>query len=80
MDNTNSLCELGWNKARGWFRGALTTQEFDAVPNSVITTAVTNEQLKVYYRGKDLEGKPRLWVAWVTKGEETWSRRAILTF
>lgn len=72
---------MAWNRQKGWFRGSLTSQEFKASPKSVITTAVTQEQLKVYYRGDDDDdGNPRLWVTWVTKGETTWSRRPIMTF
>jgi Fungal fucose-specific lectin len=81
IDKVNRLCELGWNNAESWFKGSLNSQEYKAAPNSVITTTVTKEQLKVYYRSDDNDdGKPRLFVAWVTRGEETWSRRPIMTF
>ena len=81
IDKGNRVCELCWNAEKSWFKGSLNAQEYKASPNSVITTAVTKEQLKVYYRGDDDDdGKSRLWVAWVTRGEVTWSRRPIMTF
>ena len=81
LTKRNFLAELCWNEHDGWFKGSLNTQEYEASQSAVITTAVTKEQLKVYYRGSDDDnGKPRLWVAWVTKGETTWSRRSIMTF
>ena len=81
IDKGNRLSELCWNVEKQWFKGSLNTQEFKASPNAVITTAVTKEHLKVYYRGEDDDdGRPRLWVTWVTKGETTWSRRTIAVF
>lgn len=72
---------MGWNAEQRWFNGTLTDQEFKAQPGSVVTAAVTKEQLKVYYRGEDHDdGRARLWVTWVTKGETTWSRREIMRF
>ncbi|KAF2723796.1 hypothetical protein K431DRAFT_282489 [Polychaeton citri CBS 116435] len=80
LNDDNELCELGWSGEEGWFKGALTTQEFEAAPNSVITAVVEKEQLKVYYRGKEKGGMSRLWVAWVTLGEASWTRRPIMSF
>lgn len=80
LDEGNMLIELGWNSARGWFKGALTTAEFEAIPGSVITTAVTKEQLKVYYRGKDKSGQARLFVAYVAINQSGWLRRPIMGF
>jgi hypothetical protein len=72
---------LAWNKAKGWFKGALTTSEYEATPGSVITTAVTKEQLKVYYRGKDQDtGNARLWVAYVAINQTGWLRRPVVSF
>jgi hypothetical protein len=50
------------------------------MPGSVITTAVTKEQLKVYYRGKDKSGQARLFVAYVALNQEGWLRRPIMSF
>ncbi len=80
LDDDNSLVELGWNQARGWFKGALTNAEFEATAGSVITTAVTKEQLKVYYRGKDKSGQARLWVAYVAINQTGWLRRPVMSF
>lgn len=81
LDAKNRLSEMCWNAENGWFRGSLNSQEYLAASNSVLTTAVTKEQLKVYYRGMDDDdGNARLFVAWVTRGEQTWSRRAVMTF
>jgi hypothetical protein len=74
--------ELGWNAAEGWFKGSLTTSEYEATPKSIITSVVTKEQLKVYYRGTNADGTggARLWVTYVARDQEAWMRRPIIEF
>jgi hypothetical protein len=66
LDEGNLLVELGWNGQQKLFKGASTAQEYEAAPGSVITFAVTKDQLKVCHWGKGKGNGPRLWVAWVT--------------
>lgn len=81
LDDDNSLVEIGWSAEKGgWFRGSLTDKEFEAVPGSVITTAFTKDELKVYYRGKDKGGKTRLFVAWSPINGGKWDNRPIASF
>lgn len=80
IDDNNTFVELGWTTGSGgWFIGDLTGKELEAVPGSVITTASTKDELKVYYRGKDKGGK-RLFVAWAPKNGGKWDYRPIANF
>lgn len=81
LDNDNTLVEIGWaTDSNGWFRGILTDKELEAVPSSVITTAITKDELKVYYRGKDKGGQTRLFVAWSPINGGKWDYRSIASF
>lgn len=81
LDGNSTLVELGWSvDGGGWFIGSLTSKELEAVPGSVITTAITKEELKVYYRGKDKGNKTRLFVAWAPIKGGKWDNRPIANF
>lgn len=81
LDANNTFVELGWaTGSGGWFTGDLTSKELEAIPGSVITTAMTKDELKVYYRGKDKDKKTRLFVAWAPKNGGRWDYRPIASF
>lgn len=69
----------GFNENK-WYRGALNTLKLKATADSLLTAAVDDHFMKVFYVRDDGDG-PELWVAWVVTGEEAWSTRGpVATF
>ena len=81
MNEKGSLQEAAWtqdNNEGRWYPGTLSNAGdggFKVEPGSVLTAAVFEHYLRVYYQAK--EGR-NLSVAWVVKGEESWAPRKVV--
>ncbi|KAH0558897.1 hypothetical protein GP486_004476 [Trichoglossum hirsutum] len=78
IDNKNKLREACWTNNQHnnrWYNGALNSLEIDVAPGSLLTAAVSDRWMKVYYQGA---GGNELWVAWVATGDEAWSKRKVV--
>lgn len=81
MNEKGSLQEAAWTKDRNndkFYPGTLSHAGdggFKVEPGTVLTAAILNDSLGVYYQEK---GGKNLLVAWVAKGEEGWLPRKVV--
>jgi hypothetical protein len=81
QNGDNVLNEICWTAGRQpaeWYHGKLNDSGYKMLPQSILTAAVDDQWLKVYYQLPDQPNE--VWVAWVVLGEVAWARRKAATF